>query len=313
MNPPSHAALVAVTDLSKRYGSTEAVCGVSFEIGAGQIFGLLGPNGAGKSTTLECVLGLRQPDRGSIRIAGLDVQRHALQVKLLVGAQLQAATLQDKITPRQALDLFGAFYDDPVATDDLLARFQLDGKADAPFSELSGGQRQRLLLAIAVIHRPQLLVLDEPSAGLDPQARRELRAAIREMRGEGRAVLLSTHDMEEAEQLCDRLAIMDRGRIVALATPAELIARAQTPARVTVRTAPPLQAAQVDHLPGIMGATCNAGIWTLETSAPNLLLAEVVRRADEASAELLDVALRRPSLEDVFIELTGRPWPGGVG
>jgi ABC-2 type transport system ATP-binding protein len=305
------AAAVSVAGLWKRYGDTEAVCGVSFEVGAGQIFGLLGPNGAGKTTTLECILGLRQPDGGSIQINGLDLGTHATQAKLFVGAQLQAATLQDKITPRQALDLFGSFYAQSFASDELLGRFDLEAKADVPFATLSGGQRQRLFLALALINRPNLLVLDEPTAGLDPQARHTLRTLIREMRTEGRAVLLSTHDLEEAGQLCDRIAIMDGGRIIAVAPPAELIGRARAPARVIVRTAPPLASTVVDSLPDVAGAVYGDRGWILDTPAPHRLLAELVRRADEAGAELLDVELHRPSLEEVFLELTGHPWSGG--
>jgi ABC-2 type transport system ATP-binding protein len=305
------AAAVSVAGLWKRYGDTEAVCGVSFEVGAGQIFGLLGPNGAGKTTTLECILGLRQPDGGSIQINGMDLGTHATQAKLLVGAQLQAATLQDKITPRQALDLFGSFYAQSFAADELLGRFDLEAKADVPFATLSGGQRQRLFLALALINRPTLLVLDEPTAGLDPQARHTLRTLIREMRTEGRAVLLSTHDLEEAGQLCDQIAIMDGGRIIAAAPPAELIGRARTPARVIVRTAPPLAGTVVDSLPDVAGAVYGDRGWILDTPAPNRLLAELVRRADEAGAELLDVEVHRPSLEEVFLELTGHPWSGG--
>lgn len=307
----SPGAAVSVTGLWKRYGATEAVCGVSFEVGAGQIFGLLGPNGAGKTTTLECILGLHQPDSGSIQINGLDLRTHAPQVKRLVGAQLQAATLQDRITPRQALDLFGSFYARSFASDELLGRFDLGAKADVPFAALSGGQRQRLFLALALINRPALLVLDEPTAGLDPQARRELRALIREMRTEGRTVLLSTHDLEEAGQLCDQIAIIDGGRIIAVAPPAELIGRARAPARVIVRTAPSLASTVVDSLPDVVGAVYGDGGWILDTPSPNRLLANLVRRADEAEVELLDVELRRPSLEDVFIELTGHPWSGG--
>jgi ABC-2 type transport system ATP-binding protein len=306
----SSAAAVSVAGLSKRYGVTEAVCGVSFEVGAGQIFGLLGPNGAGKTTTLECILGLRQPDSGSIQIDGSDLRTHAIRAKLLVGAQLQAATLQDKITPRQALELFGSFYPQPFAGDELLERFDLEDKADAPFAALSGGQRQRLFLALAMINRPTLLVLDEPTAGLDPQARRTLRALIGDMRTEGRTVLLSTHDLEEAAQLCDQVAIMDGGRMIAIAPPSALIGRAKLPTRVIVRTAPPLTSTLVDSLPHVLGAVCADCGWILDTPAPNRLLAELVRRADEAGAELLDVQLRRPSLEDVFIELTGHSWSG---
>ena len=304
----SSVAIVSVAGLWKRYGDTDAVCGVSFEVEAGQVFGLLGPNGAGKTTTLECILGLRQPDRGSIHINGLDLRRHASRAKLLVGAQLQAATLQDKITPREALDLFGSFYPQSFASDELLSRFDLVAKADVPFATLSGGQRQRLFLALALINQPTLLVLDEPTAGLDPQARRKLRALICQMRAEGRTVLLSTHDLEEAGQLCDQIAIMDGGRIIAVASPAGLIGRARVPARVIVRTAPPLASTVVDSLPDVAGAVCADRGWILDTPAPNRLLANLVRRADEAGAELLDVELRRPSLEDAFIELTGHPW-----
>jgi ABC-2 type transport system ATP-binding protein len=307
----SSVAAVSVVNLRKRYGATEAVCGITFEVGVGQIFGLLGPNGAGKTTTLECVLGLRQPDAGSIHINGLDVQTHPTQAKLLVGAQLQAATLQDKITPRQALDLFGSFYPQPFPSDELLGRFDLEAKADVPFTTLSGGQRQRLFLALALINRPSLLVLDEPTAGLDPQARRKVRTLIREVQTEGRTVLLSTHDLEEAGQLCDRIAILDSGRIIALAPPAELIGRSQAPTRVIVRTAPPLASTVVDSLPDVVGAVYGGSGWILDTRAPNRLLADLVRRADDAGAELLDVEFHRPSLEDVFIELTGRPWSGG--
>jgi ABC-2 type transport system ATP-binding protein len=302
---------VSVAGLWKRYDTADAVCGVSFDVGAGRIFGLLGPNGAGKTTTLECILGLRRPDAGSIHIAGLDSRAHPVQAKRLLGALLQAATLQATITPRQVLDLFGSFYARPLSADELLRRFDLEPKADVPFATLSGGQRQRLFLALAMINRPAVLVLDEPTAGLDPQARHNLHTLIGEMRSEGRAVLLSTHDLDEAAQLCDQIAIMDGGRIVAAAPPAELIARSQAPARVIFRTAPALAYTVVRALPDVVGAALTEGGWTVETRAPDRVLADLVRRVDAAGAELLDVELRRPSLEDVFIELTGRAWSDG--
>ena len=304
------SAAIFVAGLSKRYDAAEAVRDISFAVGVGQIFGLLGPNGAGKTTTLECILGLRQPDGGSIQIAGYDLRTQAAQVKLMVGAQLQGATLQDKISPRQALDLFGSFYPRPYASEELLRRFDLQAKADAPFATLSGGQRQRLFLALALVNRPEVLVLDEPTAGLDPQARRELRSLIREMRAEGRTVLLTTHDVQEAAELCDRVAIMHHGRMVADAPPAELISRAAAPARLIVRTAPELPGAVMEALPEVTAATHSDRGWTLETRAPNRVLSELVRRIDEAGATLLAVDLRGPSLEDVFIELTGSPWSG---
>lgn len=300
--------MLSVVNLYKRYGDTEAVCGISFEVPAGLIFGLLGPNGAGKTTTLECILGLRQPDGGSIRIQGFDTRTHPTQAKLQVGAQLQAATLQDKITPRQALDLFGSFYTQPFPSEALLERFDLDREADTPFAGLSGGQKQRLFLALALVNRPALLVLDEPTAGLDPHARRALRALVREIRNEGRTVILSTHDLEEAAQLCDRIAILDRGRMIAAAPPGELISRAQRPARMVVRTAPSLPQTVMESLTESARAEFDGSGWVLDTRSPNRLLAEIVRRADEAGVEIIDVEFHRPSLEDVFIELTGRRW-----
>jgi ABC-2 type transport system ATP-binding protein len=295
---------VSINNLWKRYGPTVAVAGVSFDVSPGQIFGLLGPNGAGKTTTLECILGLRQPDAGSIHIGGLDAAR----AKRLVGAQLQAATLQDKITPRQALDLLGSFYSESFTSDELLARLDLEAKADVPFATLSGGLRQRLFLALALVNRPTLLVLDEPTAGLDPQTRRTLRRLIRELRSDGRTVLLSTHDLQEAQELCDRIAILDSGRVVACESPSELIGRAQSPSRLIVRTEPSLSGDLVNALPDVTQAAHDGHAWSLETRAPVSLLAALVRGIDAAGARLVEVQVREPSLEDVFIELTGRPW-----
>ncbi len=318
MNQPTPSPVVAVTGLWKQYGSTVALGGVSFQVGPGQVFGLLGPNGAGKTTTLECILGLRQPDRGAIHINGLDLRTHSRQAKLMLGAQLQSSRLQDRLTPREALDFFGSFYAEPFESDELLRRFELEPKADAPFASLSGGQRQRLFLALAMVNRPTLLLLDEPTAGLDPQARRELRGLIAGLKAEGRTVLLSTHDLDEAGELCDQVAILDRGRIIAVAPPSELIDRSNTPARVLVRSLPPLSAAVVNSLPDVTRAVQADRGWLLDTPAPSRLLAEVVRRADEVGSELVEVGLRRPTLEDVFLELTGRPWstesePGVIG
>ena len=207
MSEPAPAS-IRVRDLSKRYDAVEAVRGISFDVAAGEIFGLLGRNGAGKTTTLECLLGLRRADAGAIAIAGIDTLAEPQRAKQLVGAQLQAATLQDKITPREALKLFASFYRAPAAIGELIEQFALAEKADAPFDSLSGGQRQRLFLALAFVNRPQIVVLDEPTAGLDPQARRELHQLIAGVRASGRTVLLSTHDLDEAHQLCDRIGIL---------------------------------------------------------------------------------------------------------
>ena len=217
-------AKVVVRDLRKRYGEIEAARGVSFEIQDGEIFGLLGPNGSGKTTTVECVIGLREPDDGEIEVCGIDARRRPQDVKQKIGAALQTTALQDKITPREALTLFGAFYRNREDPQQMLDRFALTPKADAPFDTLSGGQRQRLALALAFVNKPELVFLDEPTTGLDPQSRRELHVEVAKMKQDGHTVLLTTHYIDEAEELCDRIAIIDQGRIIATGAPHELVA-----------------------------------------------------------------------------------------
>jgi len=215
---------LTVAGLSRRHGAVQAVDGIGFEIAAGEIFGLLGPNGAGKTTAIECVLGLVRPDAGSITVCGIDALARPQDARAKTGAVLQATGLPDKITPREALDVFGAFYPAPLKTDVLLERFGLREKQGAAYDTLSGGQKQRLALALAFVGDPQLLVLDEPASGLDVQMRRELHDDIRRIKAAGRAVLLATHDMDEAAQLCDRVAVMVGGRVLATGAPAALIA-----------------------------------------------------------------------------------------
>ncbi|HEY4990151.1 MAG TPA: ABC transporter ATP-binding protein, partial [Opitutaceae bacterium] len=195
--PAPNPASVCVRDLSRRYGPVEAIRGVGFDAYPGEIFGLLGPNGAGKSTTLECILGLRRPDSGSIHLDGVDALAHPREAKQICGAQIQGATLQDKITPRRALELFGSFFRHPAGVEELIKAYGLSEKSDAPFDSLSAGQRQRLFLALAFVNRPSIVVLDEPTAGLDPRSRRELYDVIRGLRESGRTVILSTHDLGE--------------------------------------------------------------------------------------------------------------------
>jgi ABC-2 type transport system ATP-binding protein len=230
--------LIAVQGLSHRYGGVQAVTDVSFEIAAGEIFGLLGPNGAGKTTSLESILGLVTPDQGQIEICGVNARTDLRAARAKTGAVLQATGLQDKITPREALDLFAAFYAAPLRTDDLLARFGLREKSDAAFDSLSGGQRQRLALALAFVGDPQVLLLDEPTTGLDPQMRREVQDQIQAVKDSGRAILLATHDMNEAERLCDRIAVIAQGRIVATGAPRELMAGGSLEDAILRLTAP---------------------------------------------------------------------------
>jgi ABC-2 type transport system ATP-binding protein len=296
---------LAVRDLRKHYGAVEAVRGVSFEVREGEILGLLGPNGAGKTTTVECVIGLRDPDSGAIEISGLDARRRPREVKQKIGAALQTTALQDKLTPREALELFGSFYERRASPAELLERFALTEKADAPFENLSGGQRQRLALALAFVNKPEIVFLDEPTAGLDPQSRRDLRAQIARTREDGHTILLTTHDLDEAQQLCDRVAIIDHGRIVAAGTPGELMAQstaAQSVSLVTVRAVDPRR---LSALPGVKDLKPDGERARFTTTDPNRTLAELLMFLDAERIEIAELHVERATLEDVFLELTG--------
>jgi ABC-2 type transport system ATP-binding protein len=296
---------LAVSDLRKNYGAVEAVRGVSFEVREGEILGLLGPNGAGKTTTVECVIGLRDPDSGAIEISGLDARRRPREVKQKIGAALQTTALQDKLTPREALELFGSFYERRASPAELLERFALTEKADAPFENLSGGQRQRLALALAFVNKPEIVFLDEPTAGLDPHSRRDLRAQIARTREDGHTILLTTHDLDEAQQLCDRVAIIDHGRIVAAGTPGELMAQstaAQSVSLVTVRAVDPRR---LSALPGVKDLKPDGERARFTTTDPNRTLAELLMFLDGERIEIAELHVERATLEDVFLELTG--------
>jgi len=296
---------LVICDLVKSYGSIRGVDGVSFSVSEGEIFGLLGPNGAGKTSLLECALGLREADGGSVRIGGLDAREHPREVKLRIGAVLQSTALQDAITAREALELFGEFYPNGVPAERLLERFGLMEKAGAPFETLSGGERQRLALALAFVNDPKLLFLDEPTSGLDPQVRRELHEDIRRFRAEGRSVLLTTHYIEEAHALCDRIAILHRGRIVAMGRPDELVGRSASCTRVIVQAAKGLDAGTVGGLAGVIAAAEVEGKLVVETQDTGRAIIELVQYLGRTGNELMDLQVRKPSLEDVFIELTG--------
>jgi ABC-2 type transport system ATP-binding protein len=299
------AAKVLVRDLRKRYGPVEAARRVSFGIEDGEIFGLIGPNGAGKTTTIECVIGLREPDAGSIEVCGIDARLRPKDVKQRIGAALQSTSLQDQITPREALALFGSFYRRRTPPDELLGRFSLTGKADARFSTLSGGQRQRLALALAFVNQPELVFLDEPTSGLDPQARRDLHGDILGMKAAGHTVLLTTHDLGEAEALCDRIAIIDRGRVIATGTPADLTARSGARQQVTIRAAAPLARETFAGIPGIEDLVVDGVEARFHTASLTRTLAAILGRVDDRGIAIVDLHVQKASLEDVFIELTG--------
>ena len=290
----------------------QAVRGVSFDVHAGEIFGLLGPNGAGKTTTLECILGLRQPDGGTITVCGFDVRQRPREVRQRIGAVLQDTALQDKITPREALYLFGSFYRASIRPEVLLKRFSLADKANAAFGSLSGGQRQRLALALAFVNEPEVVFLDEPTAGLDPSARRELHAAIGRMKQEGHAVVLTTHYMDEAEKLCDRVAIIARGQILAAGPPRALIARSDAMPQVRLETSQPIDPGMLERLPGVQGLTCEGT--QVRFRAPDITraLAELVKVLNAEGVDIAALEVEKAGLEDVFMELTSASQPGYV-
>jgi ABC-2 type transport system ATP-binding protein len=306
--PAPIPASVSVRELSKSYGPVAAAEGITFDAHRGEIFGLLGPNGAGKTTTLECVLGLRRPDSGTIVIEGIDAVARSRDAREICGAQIQGANLQDKITPRRALELFASFYRRPAPLEELIGRFGLDRKADAPFDTLSAGQRQRLFLALAFVNNPRVVVLDEPTVGLDPHARRQLHNLIGDIRNSGRTVILSTHDLAEAHALCDRIGILDRGRILVAGTPQELIANHGSTPHVVFRSRIAIEGSQLRSLPGVTACHCEAGLWTLSTAAANETVVSLVGLIAAGGNQLLELQVVPPTLEDAYLSITGRRW-----
>jgi ABC-2 type transport system ATP-binding protein len=298
---------VTVRNLVKRYGDVEAARDVSFDIREGEIFGLIGPNGAGKTTTVECVIGLRVPDSGTIEVCGLDARRQPHEVKERIGAALQTTALQDQITPREALALFGTFYKQKSDPPSLLERFALVDKADAPFDTLSGGQRQRLALALAFVNKPELVFLDEPTAGLDPQSRRDLHEEIARMKHDGATVFLTTHYLNEAEALCDRIAVIDRGRIVASGTPRELIAASNAVPTVVLTTVQRLDRSWLERLPGIDSLTLEDEGMRARFRARDArsTVVSVLGELESRGIDIAELHVSKTTLEDVFFDLTG--------
>jgi ABC-2 type transport system ATP-binding protein len=302
--------IIAVEGLFKTYvsggGAVEAVRGLSFSVQEGEVFGLLGPNGAGKTTTVEILEGMRTPDRGTARVCGLDPERAGSAFKQKIGAVLQSTSLPDKIRVKEALDLFANFYTNRADTESLLKRFQLEEKRDAFYSQLSGGQKQRLALAMALVNNPQVVFLDEPTAGLDPQVRREIYDIIEELRKDKKTVLITTHYIEEAERLCDRVAIVDFGRIIKTGTPRELKHSSAGTTRIEVRLARPLTNGVLSTLEGVADCRDFDGTYVIHSRLPPRTIVALVKQLEAENNELQSLEMFSPSLEDVFIELTGR-------
>src|SRR5712671_8028253 len=263
-----NASVIEVQNLTKRYGDVEALRGVSFSVGEGEVFGLLGPNGAGKASTVEILEGLRTPDSGRASVCGLDPQRSGAEFKYIIGAALQSTALPDKMRVREALDLFGSFYPRRRGTAELLKRFGLEEKRNAFYSQLSGGQKQRLALAMALVNDPRVVFLDEPTAGLDPQVRREIYDIIEELKKGKKTILLTTHYIEEAERLCDRVAIVDHGKVIALGSPKELKQRSADKTRLEVRLARPESDSALRNLDGVADCHVVDGGYVLHTQRP---------------------------------------------
>jgi ABC-2 type transport system ATP-binding protein len=311
MTPPSnHAPALRVTGLRKTYGNVVAVDGLDLTVDAGECFGLLGPNGAGKTTTIEICEGLTEPDSGVVEVLGHRWDNDERMLRERLGIQLQDTQLAEKLTVNETVTLFRSFYARGRDVDDVIDVVQLGEKRTSRVGKLSGGQKQRLALACAIVGDPDLLFLDEPTTGLDPQSRRQLWDLIVELRAKGRSIVLTTHYMDEAERLCDRVAIVDHGRVIALGSPRELIASlgAEHVVEFTSPDAPEgaLDMTELAALDGVTAAREHGGRWTLDVSelarAVPALLADLQRRG----LALGELATHSATLEDVFVSLTGR-------
>jgi ABC-2 type transport system ATP-binding protein len=304
-------AAIQCRDLRKTYeGKVEAVRGLSLEIQPGECFGLLGPNGAGKTTTIEILEGLLEPTSGEVMILGHTWQKNSREVREWLGISLQETRLSEKLTVRETIELFASFYRQPRPADEVIDDLQLGEKADAFVGKLSGGQRQRLAVATALVGNPRILFMDEPTTGLDPQSRRQLWDIIRNFQRGGGTVLLTTHYMDEAERLCDRLAIVDHGKIIAEGTPSDLIDRLGGHHVVEFEASgSSADGAVLDvwrALPGVDSIRHDDGLVSLNVREPHLTIPALLDAVEKQGAQLLHLSTRQASLEDVFVNLTGR-------
>jgi ABC-2 type transport system ATP-binding protein len=299
------APLIEVSGLRKCYGDVKAVDGVSFEVFDGEIFGMVGPNGAGKTTTIECVEGLRPADAGDLRVLGLNPRRDGYALRERIGVQLQQSALPDRIKVREALDMFASFYPRKIDLAPLLTRLGIEEKRNAYFSKLSGGQKQRLFIALALANDPEIVFFDELTTGLDPQARRATWDFVRDIRGRGKTVVLTTHFMEEAERLCDRVAILDHGRLIALETPENLVRGLGAEHRVVFTADPSLDPVPLRALPGVRRVE-SSGERTIVYGESDQLVVDVVTFLSARRIKFRDLRTEQANLEDVFLAMTGR-------
>ncbi len=303
---PGAETVIRVEDVRKAYGDVQAVDGVSFEVRRGEIFGLLGPNGAGKTTTVEMLEGLRRPDSGTLHVLGVDAARHPERIKPRIGVQLQTAALFPNLTVEELIELFASFYPRALPTSQLVEALDLAEKRAARVKTLSGGQQQRLSVALALVNDPEIVFLDEPSTGMDPAARRALWTLIAGLRNDGKTILLTTHYMEEAEVLCDRLAIMDHGKVMEEGTVAELVGRRFKDRAVSVGGLATVGRERMAAFPGVTRVADEEGETILYTRDVPATIGALLAAAEEFGVETENLLVRRPTLEDVFLDLTGR-------
>jgi ABC-2 type transport system ATP-binding protein len=302
----SGEVVIRVDGLRKYYGDVKAVDGISFEVGRGEVFGMLGPNGAGKTTTIEVLEGLRAPDGGTTQVLGFDVTSHPDSIKQRIGVQLQTVSLYPRLTVSELLDLFGSFYKKHIPTKELIASVDLGERAHARSMNLSGGQQQRLSIALALVNDPELIFLDEPTTGLDPAARRALWDLVKGLQSRGKSVMLTTHYMEEATELCDRVAIMDHGHILEIGTVPELIGRRFKERAVTFDSANVLPLEKVEKLAGVTRASQEDGQTVLYSRDVPATIGTLLDLADKLDVDPHNLGIRQATLEDVFLDLTGR-------
>ncbi|MFC0234702.1 ABC transporter ATP-binding protein [Fictibacillus phosphorivorans] len=297
--------IIKVQKIVKRYGDFTAVDGSEFSVHNGEVFGLLGPNGAGKTTTLEMLVGLRKPDEGTAIVGGFDITKELDKVKEVIGVQLQSTTLFELLTVDEILHLYGSFYREHISIPELIDDMLLTEKKNSRIKGLSGGQKQRLAIALALVHDPQIIFLDEPTTGLDPQARRTLWDIILRLKERGKTVVLTTHYMDEAHVLCDRIAIMDQGKLIALDTPSELVRNLQSDSAVEFKFNDEVDIA-LSEIDGVKQVGSQKDIHVLYTDDLQKTLTSLIAIASEKELKLVDLQTRTATLEDVFIHMTGR-------